>query len=299
MYRFLLTRQWVILTLVGLLLMPVMVRLGVWQMHRHETENATVARINAAVAAPAVPVRRLDSPHARLAAGTDFRTVTATGRYDSAHEVVVRHRTSADDSQIGYYVVTPLLLTDGGAVLVNRGWIASHYDGVTFPKVPAAPRGEVRITGRLRLDETTASTGIRDRPGMPPRQEMLINSGKLADTVSRPLLSGYLELTATSPAPPAGQPQLVPPPNPGQTNGGYNPPHLAYAWQWWLFVLMIPVGWVILVRREHRDQVARRDTARAADGGDGGDGGTPGANVNVALSTAPVRVNSAADGDAS
>ena len=34
-YRFLLSRQWVILTLVALLLIPTMIRLGIWQMHRY------------------------------------------------------------------------------------------------------------------------------------------------------------------------------------------------------------------------------------------------------------------------
>jgi hypothetical protein len=98
---------------------------------------------------------------------------------------------------------------------------------------------------------------------------MLINSGMLAKSVSAPLVGGYVELTGSSPAVPKGQPQLVPPPTPGATDGGYNPPHLAYAWQWWLFVAMVPVGWVILVRREHRDQVARRDKAAAEAAGDG------------------------------
>ncbi|PWI43571.1 SURF1 family protein [Streptomyces sp. ICBB 8177] len=269
MYRFLLTRQWVILTLVGLVLMPVMVELGIWQMHRHERENADNSLIAHSLAAPSVPVEKLTSPGAKVPADDNFRTVTATGHYDPAHQVVVRHRTSADDSTIGFYLVTPLILNDGKAVLVNRGWIASQEDPTSFPTVPATPKGQVTITGRIRPDETTASTSIQDKPGLPPRQIMLINSDKLRGQLSEPLLHGYVEVTHTSPAPPAGQPQQVPPPTPGDTDGGYSPPHLAYAWQWWLFVVMVPVGWIILVRREHRDQVAKRDRARAeAAGGD-------------------------------
>ncbi|MBY8887490.1 SURF1 family protein [Streptomyces sp. PTM05] len=269
MYRFLLTRQWVILTLVGLVLMPVMVELGIWQMHRHERENANNSLIARSLAAPSVPVEKLTSPGTKVPADDNFRTVTATGHYDPAHQVVVRHRTSADDSTIGFYLVTPLILDDGKAVLVNRGWIASQEDPTSFPTVPATPKGQVTITGRIRPDETTASTSIEDKKGLPPRQIMLINSDKLRGQLSEPLLHGYVEVTHTSPAAPAGQPQQVPPPTPGDTDGGYSPPHLAYAWQWWLFVIMVPVGWLILVRREHRDQVAKRDKARAeAAGGD-------------------------------
>ena len=36
-----------------------------------------------------------------------WRTVTATGTYDTAHEVVVRQRTAADEQSIGYYVLDP------------------------------------------------------------------------------------------------------------------------------------------------------------------------------------------------
>jgi cytochrome oxidase assembly protein ShyY1 len=39
-YRFLLSRQWVILSLVALLLIPTMIRLGIWQMHRYEERTA-------------------------------------------------------------------------------------------------------------------------------------------------------------------------------------------------------------------------------------------------------------------
>ncbi len=267
MYRFLLTRQWVILTIAGLLLMPAMVELGLWQMHRHESEQTNNARMAHALAAPAVPLERLTRPGAAIPAADDFRTVRFTGHYAPARQVVARHRTSADDSRIGYYLVTPFVLADGRAVLVNRGWIPADDDMVSFPSVPRTPTGRLTITGRLRRDETTASTGIRSPAGLPPRQVMLISSRRLAGSVSRPLVGGYVELVRSSPAVPQGQPQRVPAPTPGQTNGGYNPPHLAYAWQWWLFVAMVPVGWLILVRREHRDQVARRDRERAAAAG--------------------------------
>ncbi|MGW7005662.1 SURF1 family cytochrome oxidase biogenesis protein [Streptomyces sp. NPDC054933] len=265
MYRFLLSRQWVILTLVCLVLMPTMVELGLWQMHRHESQAAQNSAIARSLAAPVVPVEKLTAPGAEVASQDNFHSVTAKGHYDPAHQVVVRHRTSSDGSTIGYYLVTPLVMSDGRAVLINRGWIpAPQYgDGVSFPPVPATPSGEVTVTGRIRPDETTASTSIRDKSGLPARQIMLINSSKLTQSVSEPLLGGYIELTGTSPKPSGDQPELVPAPTPGDSGGWYSPPHLAYAWQWWLFVVMVPVGWVILVRRERRDQLRTREKAEA------------------------------------
>ncbi|MER7795444.1 SURF1 family protein [Streptomyces sp. NPDC097640] len=252
MYRFLLSRQWVILTLVGLVLIPVMIRLGFWQLHRHEHRVAQNQLIADNLDARAVPVDRLTGPGHTVAYDDMWRTVTAKGRYDSRHEVVVRQRTASDEQSIGYYVLTPLVMDDGRAVVVNRGWIAAGNDLTRFPKVPAAPSGEVTVTGRLKRDETTGNSGIKDKQGLPDRQVMLINSGQLAESLSQPVLGGYVELTKSSPKG-SGQPESVPEPD----HSGIGP-HMAYAIQWWLFSAGVPIGWVILVRRELRDRAAAR-----------------------------------------
>ncbi|MDW6063659.1 SURF1 family protein [Streptomyces sp. FXJ1.4098] len=257
MYRFLLSRQWVILTLVGLALIPVMIRLGYWQLHRHEHRVAQNQLIADNLDARAVPVDRLTGPGRTVAYDEMWRTVTAKGRYDTGHEVVVRQRTAADDQTIGYYVLTPLVMDDGRAVLVNRGWIPAGNDLTRFPKVPAAPSGEITVTGRLKRDETTGNSGIKDKQGLPARQVMLINSGQLAKSLSEPVLGGYIELTKSSPKG-SDQPEVVPEPD----HSGIGP-HMAYAIQWWLFSAGVPIGWVILVRRELRDRAAARDAEPA------------------------------------
>lgn len=262
-YRFLLSRQWVILTLVGLVLIPVMIRLGFWQLHRHEHRVAQNALIAKSLAAPAVPVDRLTAPGRTVAHDDMWRTVTAKGRYDTRHEVVVRQRTAADEQSIGYYVLTPLVMDDGRAVLVNRGWIPAGNDLTRFPEVPAAPSGEVTVTGRLKADETTGNSGIKDKPGLPARQVMLINSERQAKSLSRPVLGGYIELTTSSPKG-AHQPEPVPAPEHGDIG-----PHMAYAIQWWLFSAGVPIGWVILVRRELKDRAAARAAEAEAGSGDG------------------------------
>ncbi|WP_274916392.1 SURF1 family cytochrome oxidase biogenesis protein [Streptomyces sp. WZ-12] len=249
MYRFLLTRQWVILTLLGLVLIPIMIKLGFWQFHRHQHKVAQNAQIAHNLAATPVPVTELAAVGRDLPHGDMWRRVTATGTYDTAHEVVVRQRTAADEQTIGYYVLTPLVLPNGDAVVVNRGWIAPGNDLTKFPDVPAAPKGTVTLTGRMMVDETTAVSGIKDTKGLPPRQVMLINSKQQAKRVGRPMLGGYIEQTA--PETKHNSPELVPEPDHDSIG-----PHMAYAVQWWLFAAAVPVGWVVLVRRERRDRAA-------------------------------------------
>ncbi|EST37799.1 hypothetical protein N566_11035 [Streptomycetaceae bacterium MP113-05] len=259
-FRFLLSRQWVILTLLALTLIPTMIELGFWQLHRHQDRVAHNALIARSLAAPAVPAAELTGVGDEPDRKNWFRRVEATGRYDTAHEVVVRQRTASDGHAIGYFVVTPLVRQDGSALLVNRGWIPAGGDLTKFPQVPAAPKGEVSVTGRIMADETTEASGIKRRPGLPPRQVMLIDSGERAEALDRPVLGGYVQLTASSPGPRGGHPQRLPEPEHDSIG-----PHMAYAVQWWLFAAAVPVGWVVLVRREVRDR------ARTGGGPAGGD----------------------------
>jgi cytochrome oxidase assembly protein ShyY1 len=247
-YRFLLSRQWVILTLIGLVLIPTMIELGFWQFHRHQHRVAQNTLIAKNLEAKPVPVTGLTSPGHTVPRADYWRQVTATGTYDTSHEVVVRRRTSADD-RVGFHVLTPLILADGRAVLINRGWIPAAADQRAFPSVPPAPKGTVTVTGRLKADETTKASGIKDLAGLPPRQVMLISSAQQAKALGRTVLGGYLEQTAPELA--GSSPELIPDPDHDSIGA-----HMAYAVQWWLFTAAVPVGWVILVRREKRDRAA-------------------------------------------
>ncbi|MBY8880360.1 SURF1 family cytochrome oxidase biogenesis protein [Actinacidiphila acidipaludis] len=305
MYRFLLSRQWVILTLLGLVMIPVMIRLGFWQLHRHEHRVANNRIIAAALKATPVPVESVTHPGFSVPHEDLYKAVSAHGHFDTAHQVVARHRTAgnggtddeAGGQQIGYHVITPFVLDDGRAVLVNRGWIEGPDDPTKFPVIPAPPSGEVTVVGRLRPDETTAATGIRDRKGLPPRQIMLISSTKVSAYMPEHLVGGYLELVSISPAPNAKQPALIPEPDHSSIG-----PHLAYAIQWWLFSAMVPVGWVVLLRRERAEILAGRakqaeEASSGGDsGGDGGDGG--GQDDDAGDGDAPAGINRPSGGSA-
>ncbi|MFM9367114.1 SURF1 family protein [Streptomyces sp. Da 82-17] len=254
MYRFLLSRQWVLTTLLALVLIPVMVELGFWQLHRHEHRVAQNALIAGNLAADPTPVEDLTSPGHTVPRKDYWRQVSATGTFDTEHEVVVRRRTNADD-KVGFHVLTPLELRDGKVLLVNRGWVPAAADEKTFPKVPAPPAGEVTVVGRLMADETTSGSGIKDLKGLPPRQTMLIDSKEQAKALGAQVLGGYVELA--TPEPKNGSPELI-----GSPDHDSIGPHMAYAVQWWLFAAGVPVGWWVMVRRERRDrESAERDAA--------------------------------------
>src|SRR4051812_37382773 len=105
-----------------------MVFLGDWQLHRYHERSAINARIDAAHSTPAVPLTSLlTRPGTPGTAGgapdveAAWTKITVTGRYDPTNEIQARARTVNGD--VGFEIVTPLMLADGTAVLVDRGWV--------------------------------------------------------------------------------------------------------------------------------------------------------------------------------
>ncbi|WP_130796350.1 SURF1 family cytochrome oxidase biogenesis protein [Streptomyces otsuchiensis] len=293
MYRVLLSRQWVMLTLVSLLLIPAFIKAGNWQYDRYGQRVERNELIKGNLEAEPVPMTELAAPGRAPDPDDRYRTVTASGSYDAAGEVVVRQRTGNQDGALGYYVLTPLTQDDGPVVLVNRGWVRAGSDPTRMPDVPAPPDGEVTVSGRLMADETPETTGIRDRGGLPEGMVMMMNSGQRAEELGTPVVAGHLELAETTPAPAGGpedQPELLSAPN----HSGIGA-HFAYAYQWWLFAAMVPVGWVLLLRRELAD--AREEgpgeapsTAGGPDGPDDRTGTTDGHPTEADTGTASADV---------
>ncbi|WP_307845160.1 SURF1 family protein [Planomonospora sp. ID67723] len=263
MYRFLLTPRWIALHIVVLLVIPAFVFLGQWQFGRYEERSTSGDRITANLGAPPVPVSSLTSAGGAVPERDKYRTVTATGTFDPAHQLLVRRR--VQNRAVGFYVLTPLIVGTGEAVLVNRGWVKAGATADALPDVPAPSPGEVTVTGRLRPAETEESSGLRDRTGLPPGQVLLINTATIGKGLPYRLLGGYVELVEESPAP-ASAPEPVPAPDVSE-GGGLN---LAYGVQWWLFIGIAIGGWVLLIRREAADlkaEAARRAERAAVDAG--------------------------------
>jgi cytochrome oxidase assembly protein ShyY1 len=76
-----------------------------------------------------------------------------------------------------------------------------------------------------------------------------IHAPSIAATMPYPVYGGFGELTRETPRR-AEAPQPLPPPEPAEG------PHLAYAFQWFLFAALALGGYVLLARREAADQAA-------------------------------------------
>ncbi|HEX6967748.1 MAG TPA: SURF1 family protein [Micromonosporaceae bacterium] len=253
MYRFLFTPRWLGILALTLAAAAVMVLLGNWQLARYQERSSINHRIETnSTATPAPLTQVLPGPGLRPAtAGAapkdeiEYTRVTVTGRYDDANIVLVRGRSVS--GRVGFEVLTPLVLSDGSAVLVNRGWVPPAAGGaMAQPQLPPTPTGEVTVTGLVRLSERRAGEVSR-RDGRLETRRIAVS--ELARALPYPIYGGYLSLTEQDPP---ADPAFVAVPLRYENNWQNG----AYAAQWWLFALAALVGFGWLVRREAHDRKA-------------------------------------------
>jgi cytochrome oxidase assembly protein ShyY1 len=249
-YRFLLTPRWLGYLALTLAAAVVMVFLGNWQLDRYRGRTAINERIDAGSTMSPVPLRdALPAPSGgpgstgpAPAERVTWTRVTTTGRYDPTNVVLVRGRTV--DSEVGFEVLTPLVLADGTAVLVDRGWVPPVPGGgaTAQPQVPAAPTGDVTVTGRVVASESGGGTVERREGELETRR---ISIPRIARHLPYPVAGGYVLLDQQTPAAdPAFQAVPI-----GHTNNWQN---FGYVVQWWLFAAMSLFGYGWVARREAR-----------------------------------------------
>lgn len=246
MYRFLLTPRWLGGLALAVAAAAVMVLLGNWQLSRYHERSATNARIDAADRASPVPLTAvLAKPSTPGVAGRDpgeqlaWSKVTVTGRYDPSHEVQVRGRTV--NARVGFEIVTPLVLDDGTAVLVDRGWVPPAPGGaIAAPTVPAPPTGTVTVIGRVHRSESRP-TPVERRDGRLDTRRIAVPA--LAREMPYPVYGAYVLLTEQAPAADPLFEQIPIGREDAWQNGGY-------AVQWWLFAVMTLAAYGWQARKE-------------------------------------------------
>lgn len=210
------------LGVVALVLMGAMVWLGMWQLsvyddHQHADAAARLRQ-------PPVPLTSLLGPDDAFPSAGTGRPVTVSGAFLRADQLYVRHLTGASR---GYAVVTPLLTSNGSAVLVVRG-AEDHLGSV-------APSGQVEVTGILEPSQ--------DGGGAVNAQRVAdgLSVSSLVNAVKPDLYSGYVLLRSSSPTQhPSLSPVTPTLPDPSRWSGIRN---LLYACQWWVFALFVAFMW--------------------------------------------------------
>jgi surfeit locus 1 family protein len=233
MYGFLLRPKWIGFHLLVVAGVIVMINLGFWQLDRLDQRQQFNAQVIARIDQPTVALDAL------LAESNDpedlaWRPVAAAGTYLVDEQVVVVNR--SQNGRAGDNVVTPLRLTDGRILLVNRGFVPF---GVDVPDVPAAT---VRVQGLARTSQERRTGQLSDPADGQLTQVQRVDIDRLREQLPGDVVPIYVDLLVSDPAEAAGIPEPVI--RPDLSDG----PHLAYAVQWFIFSAAVVVGWVLAVR---------------------------------------------------
>ena len=138
--------RFVLVLLAALVGAALTARLGVWQLNRAQGKLDLQAQIDGRGALPSLPIGEL-ARSAGDAAAQHYRRISLRGQWLADRTIYLDNRQMGGHP--GFFVVTPLLLGPGDAVLVQRGWAPRNALDRTRLPVLATPTGEVELQGRV------------------------------------------------------------------------------------------------------------------------------------------------------
>lgn len=145
------------LTLLVLLLLPVLLRLGFWQLSREGEKRELQALYEQRLAGAPVPIGNLD-PQADL----QYQPVTLQGSFDNERYFLLDNRVHR--GRVGFEAIVPFVTGSGQLVFINRGWLPSTGDREHLPAVEAVA-GELQLEGTVHVPLGEALVLGESKPG--------------------------------------------------------------------------------------------------------------------------------------
>ena len=246
--------------------------LGQWQFDQLADIRERNERSATRLSEPAVDLAALADPASTTTpdeAALEYRRVEVTGTYRPDEEVLQRNR--SHQNQTGFHVLTPFELTDGGVVLVRRGWVPSELSEP--PVAQAAPEtGEVTVEGVLERPVGQPGFGPTDPDEGRLLRVFHADTTRLDRQVEGSLFPMVLRIDA-EPQGATSVDDLPVPPGP-PTLDERN--HLSYALQWHAFALIALITYAAWLRTRAKRLDAEAEVAeRDGRGGSGDDGPGP------------------------
>jgi surfeit locus 1 family protein len=135
-------------TIVTVLMLPILIGLGIWQVQRLHWKEGLLAAIDRN--AHAQPVSLNEHPRIEQDPQTLYLRVAVRGHFLNAKESYLFASDTEGDA--GYHVVTPLVTNDGRTYLIDRGYVPKEkLDPATRPQGEIG--GETKIVGTLRWED--------------------------------------------------------------------------------------------------------------------------------------------------
>lgn len=227
-----------------LLLLPLLIGLGFWQVDRAEQKQALLDLYAARAAAAPVVLNGTQTDPAALR----YRQVEAVGHFDRSGQMLLDNRIHR--GRAGYEVLTPLRMTGSSfAVLVDRGWIALGESRATPPEAPTPP-GQVTVRG-VASPPPASGLLLRTPPSLDATWPVVLNVElrEIEDRLGYRLLPYVILLAPQEPNGFVREWKLF----------DFGPEkHLAYAFQWFALAAALLVIYIAVnTRRIDRNKTGK------------------------------------------
>ena len=214
-----------------LVALAVLIGLGAWQLERRAWKEGVIAQIQARAFGPPGAIAPEAAWPSWKAKDDEFRRVRVTGTFLHDRETPVHGLAPGDQRgapRQGFYLFTPLRLSTGGTVMVNRGFVPTELrDPIARPG--SQPEGDVGITGLVRAPETKSRFVPDDRPA----ENQWFSRDPAAIANAKGLTVAPFYVAADDTPNPGGWPQG------GQTSLSLPNNHLQYALTWFGIALTL------------------------------------------------------------
>lgn len=220
-------------TLGFILLLPLLLKLGFWQLHRAEYKQQLQQQFNSrSIEKP----RSLSQLNPANLEASEYYPIKISGHYDNQHQFLLDNR--VHKHRVGYDVISPFIPDkDKKALLINRGWIPSTGNRQQLPTLTNIP-GHQTIQGIIKLPpKKTFTLSDRTEKKIWPRLIQTINLKKIGNDYPKPL---YPFIVLLSPNNPYGytrewKPIVMSPKK-----------HIGYAVQWFALALTLVIIYLVL-----------------------------------------------------
>lgn len=125
--------NWKILLLV-LIAVPLLMRLGFWQIERAEEKQKLQAQFDQQSSLPPIALAASIRAAADQGLAQGNQRLRFAGYFDNQHMLLLDNRIK--NGSVGYEVLAPFTTDQGASLLVNRGWIEGFADRRQLPVVP-------------------------------------------------------------------------------------------------------------------------------------------------------------------
>lgn len=132
-------------TIIFLLVLPVLLNLGFWQLERAEEKRELIALFKQQNELGPLAI----TSNLRADKKLNYRTAKVAGKYNLDKQIFIDNK--IHQGKAGVYVLTPFKIKNSEySILVNRGWVPMVIDRSSLPKIKTAEQ-ELTLNGKIKI----------------------------------------------------------------------------------------------------------------------------------------------------